>query len=127
MENSITHQQNTPDKSYTLQFGAYTDIAVEYLSAKPANITQQKSSVHQTTMSQSLLHQAIEQAFDTFQEAIDFLVETVEPEKIFVTPDFQENGNRHLIIVVRENDHSTFEKREKLQDNSLLKRERITL
>ena len=103
MENSITNQQNEPDAFFSLRFDNYTDTAVK--------------SVNQIAAKD----------FAIFQQAIDFLIETIEPEKIFLTPDFQQTGERKLIVVIRENDHSTFEEREKLQDHPLLKKQRITL
>lgn len=127
MENSITHQQNLLNIFYNLRFDTYTDLAVEYRSAKFSNKTPQQSTVHQAIMNQSPVNQEGDQAIGTFQQAINFLVQTIAPEKIFLTPDFQETGNSHLIIIVREDDHATFQEREKLQEHPLLKREHITL
>ena len=103
MENSITNQQNEPGDFFVLRFGNYTDNALK--------------SVNQIAAKD----------FGSFQQAIYFLIETIEPEKIFLTPDFHQTGNRNLVVVIRENDHSTSEEREKLLDHPLLKKQCIIL
>lgn len=128
MENTIKHQQNLLRKFYTAWVDCQTGLQTKEEEKEMHTFYQYLKSLITPKKTDTPINEDPDIIVKKgFEETLSFLVRNLEPEKIFLLPQYSDQAARHLLVVICDDEHRPVEELIRLQEHECLKKENIVL